>query len=97
MKKVRVRTKLYVEFLMKFLVPFLLFFAFVACSDEKKEAPSIDTEQNVSIEQSDEKTEVNDTNVPLPVPNSHLEPHLAPNTATYTLASHKGGGGGEEK
>ena len=53
----RVRTKLYVEFLMKFLVPFLLFFAFVACSDEKKEAPSIDTEQNVSIEQSDEKTE----------------------------------------
>lgn len=78
---------------MKFLVPFLLFFAFVACSDEKKEAPSFDTEQNVSIEQSDEKTEVNDTNVPLPVPNSHLEPHLAPNIATYALASHKGGGG----
>lgn len=78
---------------MKFLVPFLLFFAFVACSDEKKEVPSIDTEQNVSIEQSDEKTEVNDTNVPLPVPNSHLQPYLAPNTATYALASHKGGGG----
>ena len=78
---------------MKFLVPFLLFFAFVACSDEKKEVPSIDTEQNVSIEQSDEKTEVNDTNVPLPVPNSHLQPYLAPNTATYALASHQGGGG----
>lgn len=78
---------------MKFLVPFLLLFAFVACSDEKKETPSIDTEQNVSIEQSDEKTEVNDTNVPLPVPNSHLQFYLAPNTATYALASHKGGGG----
>ena len=82
---------------MKFLVPFLLLFAFAACSDEKKEAPSIDTEQNVSIEQSDEKTEVNDTNVPLPVPNSHLQPYLAPNTATYALTSHKGGGGGKKK
>ena len=77
---------------MKFLVPFLLLFAFVACSDEKKETPSIDAEQNVSIEQSDEQTEVNDTNVPLPVPNSHLQPYFAPNTATYALASYRGGG-----
>lgn len=81
---------------MKFLVPFLLLFAFVACSDEKKETPSIDAEQNVSIEQSDEQTEVNDTNVPLPVPNSHLQPYFAPNTATYALASYKGGGGGKK-
>lgn len=55
------------RFKMKFTLLFLLAFLFVACSDDTKKAQSIDTEQNVSIEQSDEKTEVNDTNVPLPV------------------------------
>ena len=75
---------------MKFTLLFLLAFLFVACSDDTKKAQSIDTEQNVSIEQSDEKTEVNDTNVPLPV----SEPTTLLKIQNLHLNLFRQGGGG---
>lgn len=63
---------------------FLVFFGiflFLGCSSEEKQSPkfSEQTQEPVQIEQSDEKTEFSDTNLPLPVKddsgqNQELEP-----------------------
>lgn len=56
---------------MRIVILFLLMF-FTAC--EKNEEQIIQTKENeeVSIEQSDEKTELSDTNLPLPVADNNL-------------------------
>lgn len=52
----------------RFLV-FFGIFLFLSCSSEEKQSPKFgeQTQESVQIEQSDEKTELSDTNLPLPV------------------------------
>lgn len=76
---------------MKFVGAFLLVFVFFACSDEEKIKHSTESKEEVLIEQSDEKTEVNDTNVPLPVEDVQKPTSKLENNA---LAFLNGGGGG---
>ena len=45
---------------MRIIATLLLVFAFFACSDEKETKPNIEIKEEVLIEQSDEKTEVNE-------------------------------------
>ncbi len=74
---------------MRIIATLLLVFAFFACSDEKETKPNIEIKEEVLIEQSDEKTEVNDSNIPLPVGDtSKLH-----NTSSQTFAFNGGGGG----
>lgn len=58
---------------MRFVVlAFVLFF--MACSNEQEHKKSLgDANESVQIESADEKSEVNDTNVPLPVEESSLK------------------------
>lgn len=78
---------------MRIIALFLLLFVFLACSSEEKAQVNEEQNDEVLIEQNDEKTEVNDTNVPLPVgePNSSLQAQIV----ALTLF-HKGGGGKEK-
>ena len=81
---------------MKTAIMLLFVLVFCACSAEEK--PKIKhepKEDNISLEINDEKTEVNDTNVPLPVPNSSLQPQFVPSSKLYTLifGTHSQGGG----
>lgn len=80
---------------MKIITFFLLAFMLIACSDEKKTNPSEEPKEEVLIEQDDEKTEVNDTNVPLPVsePSTHLQSQIY----ALTLFQIVVGGGGVKK
>ncbi|HJE66416.1 cytochrome C [Campylobacter avium] len=53
---------------MKILLSFFLLFFFIACFDEKTPAPKSTTQSvEVQLEKSDEKSELSDTNLPLPV------------------------------
>lgn len=76
--------------MMRIFALFLLAFVLVACSDETKEKVSQEPKEEVLIEQNDEKTEVNDTNVPLPVG----EPTSLLNTQILRLSPFRQGGGG---
>lgn len=84
---------------MKMVTLFLLAFILIACSDENKTNPSEELKEEVLIEQNDEKTEVNDTNVPLPVgePLTHLQNEIyalsfIPHLDTPHLLNWGGGG-----
>lgn len=67
----------------------LLALAFISCSNENEAKTSQEPQEEVLIEQNDEKTEVNDSNVPLPVgeSSSHLQ-----NQITALTLFRKGGG-----
>lgn len=78
------------ELMMRIIAFFLLVFVFLACSSEEKAQVNEEQNDEVLIEQNDEKTEVNDTNVPLPVGESSS----ALQTQFFALTLfHKGGGG----
>ena len=86
--------------MMKTMVMLLFVLVFCACSaEEKPKIKQEPKEDNISFEANDEKSEVNDTNVPLPVPNSSLQLQLAPNATLYALnfGAHSQGGGGEAR
>lgn len=78
---------------MKNILLVLLALAFLSCSDESEVKTSQEPQEEVLIEQNDEKTEVNDSNVPLPVGESSTQ---LQNQITALTLFHKGGGG-EEK
>lgn len=75
---------------MKNILLVLLALAFLSCSDESEVKTSQEPQEEVLIEQNDEKTEVNDSNVPLPVGESSTQ---LQNQITALTLFHKGGGG----
>lgn len=74
---------------MKNILLVLLALAFLSCSDESEVKTSQEPQEEVLIEQNDEKTEVNDSNVPLPVGESSTQ---LQNQITALTLFHKGGG-----
>ena len=83
---------------MKTAIILLFVLVFCACSaEEKPKIKQEPKEDNISFEANDEKSEVNDTNVPLPVPNSSLQLQLAPHATLYALnVGGQAQGGGEQ-
>lgn len=54
------------------LLSFVLFF-FIACENKQETQFQSKDDENVTLEQNDEKSEVNDSNVPLPVQDDFMQ------------------------
>ena len=52
---------------MKVFLAFCLVFFLLACSEEKKPKIETQTKEEILLEESDEKIDINDSNLPLPI------------------------------